>query len=494
MGKTEVRTVPMGLGPAMEVGELPAPPPFGFQNFLRMIGVSSILLSLSIGSGEWLLGPRAVIQYGPALLWIVTVATVMQTVFNLECQRYTLATGEPILPGLLRLWPGRWFWGPVWFLICILSVSPGWAAASATALAALGLQRMPNDAVPADRQLVLMLGIVAMILVMAVVAFGSRVERTLARVSTFAVAIIFISLVIFDLWLVPPEWWWKVAAGFFSFGFLPQAGAGGSVNWVLVSGFAAYAATGGVLNMAASNWIRDRGWGMGGQVGYIPALIGGRKVEVSETGKIFDITAESLRRFREWLRYARWEQWALYCTGCLVGMYLCVLLAVGLIAPGTELKGQYDVAAIQAQAVAAQLGAFGWVWVLLIGFWVLWGTQLAATDAVVRHLTDLLWSFGPGTRRLARNDIRTIYYFILTLITLWLAFLFVRGTPLGLVLLVANMAGVAFVLGGVGVAWLNSRVLPPELRSGWLSRLVLVAMSLFYAFFVYQAAMAQFGR
>ncbi|PZN12530.1 MAG: hypothetical protein DIU69_03280 [Bacillota bacterium] len=494
MGKTGVRTVPMGLGPAMEVGELPAPPPFSFGNFVRMIGVGAILISISIGSGEWLLGPRAVIQYGPALLWIVTVATVMQTVFNLECQRYTLATGEPILPGLMRLWPGPLFWGPVWFLICILSVSPGWAASSATALAALKLGQLPNDAVPADKQLVLMLGILAMILVMAVVAFGSRVERTLTQVSTFAIVFIFGSLIVLDLWLVPFEWWGKVAAGFFSFGFLPKAGDGGSINWTLISGFAAYAATGGVLNMAASNWMRDRGWGMGGQVGYIPALIGGRRVEVSETGKIFDITPESLGRFREWLRYVRWEQWTLYLGGCLVGMYLCVLLAVGLIAPGTELKGQYDVAAIQAQAVAERLGTFGWVWVLLIGFWVLWGTQLNATDAVVRHLTDLLWSLGPGVRRVARHDIRRIYYFILLLVTLWLAFLFIKGTPLGMVLLVANMAGVAFVVGGLSVAWLNSKLLPPELRPGWLTRLILVAMSLFYAFFVYQAAVAQFGQ
>ncbi|PZN06974.1 MULTISPECIES: Nramp family divalent metal transporter [Thermaerobacter] len=482
-----VRTVPMGFGPAMEVGELPAPPPFTLRNFLGMVGVSAILISISIGSGEWLLGPRTVIQYGPALLWIVTVATVLQTIFNLECQRYTLATGESVIPGLMRLWPGRWFWGPVWALICILSVSPGWAASSATALAALHLGRLPADA---DRGLVLVYGILAMLLVMLVVAFGTRVERTLTRVSTFAVVFIFASLIVLDLWLVPWEWWGRVAAGFFQFGFLPS-GEGGRVDWALIGGFAGYAATGGVLNMAASNWMRDRGWGMGGQVGYIPALIGGRKVQVSTTGKIFDLTAESLARFREWLRYSRWEQWTLYLGGCLLGMYLCVLLAVGLIAPGTPLKGTYDVAAIQAEAVSRFLGGLGWVWVLLIGFWVLWGTQLSATDAVVRHLTDLVWSLGLG--RWTRDDIRVVYYLIMAVVTVWLAFLFAYN-PLTLVLLVANMAGVAFVVGGLTLLWLNTRILPPELRPGWLARLGLVALSLFYAFFVYQTAQQVLGQ
>lgn len=483
LGKESVR---MGLGPPMEVAELPAPPPFSFRNFVKMLGVGAILVSVSIGSGEWLLGPAAVIQYGPQLLWIVTIATILQTVFNLESQRYTLYTGEPVMVGLMRLPPGRWLWGPLWILLTVVSIGPGWALASATALAAMALGRMPEQA---DKAWVIALGIVAMVLVMAVVSFGQRVERTLARVSTVAIVFIFASLLIFDLWLVPFEWWGKIAAGFFNFGFLPAAKGGQGVDWILLGGFAAYAATGGIFNMATSNWMRDRGWGMGSQVGYIPSLIGGRRIEVSESGKVFRLTEENLRRFWEWMRYARWEQWTLYFIGCMLGMYFSVLLAAGLIAPGTKVGG-WAVAARQAEAVAQHLGTFGWYWVLLIGFWVLWGTQLNATDAAVRHLTDLLWNLGPAFRRLARQDIRLIYYVILAVVTLWMAYLFVVGTPLGLVLLVSNAAGLVFVIGGLMVLWLNSTLLPRELRPNWVNQLLLLLLAVFYGFFVYKAIAA----
>ncbi|MFO7246780.1 MAG: Nramp family divalent metal transporter [Thermaerobacter sp.] len=476
------------MGPPMEVSELPAPPPFTFSNFLKMIGVSAILLSVSIGSGEWLLGPAAVIQYGPQLLWIVTVACVLQTVFNLESQRYTLYTGEPVMVGLMRLAPGRWLWGPIWILLTVVSIGPGWALSSATALAAMALGRMPGQE---DKAWVVGLGIAAMVLVMLVVSFGQRVERTLARVSTVAIAFIFLSLLVFNIWLVPGEWWGKIAAGFFNFGYLPSA-QGGTVDWILLGGFAAYAASGGIFNMATSNWMRDRGWGMGSQVGYIPTLVGGHRIEVAETGKVFRITEDNLRRFRAWMRYAGWEQWTLYFVGCLVGMYMSVLLAAGLIPQGTQVDG-WAVAARQAEAVAQYLGGFGWYWVLFIGFWVLWGTQLNATDAAVRHLTDLLWSLGPSFRRLAQNDIRRIYYLILAVVTLWLAYLFVVGTPLGLVLLVSNAAGLVFVVGGLMVLWLNSTLLPKELQPGLLTRILMLALVVFYGFFVWKAIQAALG-
>lgn len=475
--------VRMGFGPPMDVDELPAPPPFSASNFYRMLGVGAILVSISIGSGEWLIGPAAVIEYGPQLLWIVTVACILQTVFNLECQRYTLYTGEPAMVGILRLAPGRALWGPLWILLCIISVGPGWALTSATALAAMALGRMPGKE---DKPWVVGLGIAAMILVMLVVTFGQRIANTLTTVAKIAIVLIFGSLIIFNLWLVPAEWWGKVAAGFFKFGALPPPKPGVGIDWVLLGGFAAYAATGGIFNMAASNWMRDRGWGMGARVGYIPALVGGRKLEVAETGKVFRLTPDNLTRFREWWRYAKWEQWTLYFIGCLLGMYFCVLLAAGLIPMGTKVSG-WAVAARQAEAVAKYLGSFGWYWVLLVGFWVLWGTQLNATDATVRHLTDLLWNLGPTARRLARHDIRIIYYVILVLITAWLAYLFVVGTPMGLILLVANAAGVVFVIGGIMVLILNSTLLPREVRPGWLTQLCMVLLVLFYGFFAYNA-------
>ena len=70
-----------------------------------------------------------------------------------------------------------------------------------------------------------------------------------------------------------------------TFSFLP-AGA----DWVLLAALVAYSGCGGITNMALSNWARDRGYGMGERVGYIPAAVGGTKVNLAHSGFMFPPT------------------------------------------------------------------------------------------------------------------------------------------------------------------------------------------------------------
>ena len=67
-----------GCLPEWEVADLPAPPPYRFGRALRGItGPGIIALGISIGSGEWLLGPSVTARYGGSLLWIATVAVLL---------------------------------------------------------------------------------------------------------------------------------------------------------------------------------------------------------------------------------------------------------------------------------------------------------------------------------------------------------------------------------------------------------------------------------
>ena len=85
--------------------DLPVPPtPRGFE-WLKAVGPGIIVLGVSIGSGEFLLGPAAFVRHGLSLLWVVGVAVLLQTVFNTELMRYTLATGEPVFTGFMRTRP-----------------------------------------------------------------------------------------------------------------------------------------------------------------------------------------------------------------------------------------------------------------------------------------------------------------------------------------------------------------------------------------------------
>lgn len=140
-------STPAGQLPEWEETDLPAPPALNFRNKLRMAGPGAILLAASIGGGEWLVGPAATVQYGTAILGVVTIAIALQLVFNLEAIRYTLYTGEPIYGGFLRLKPGPRFWTPFYFLLSLVHLGwPALAAAAASTVLASATGRLPADA------------------------------------------------------------------------------------------------------------------------------------------------------------------------------------------------------------------------------------------------------------------------------------------------------------------------------------------------------------
>jgi Mn2+/Fe2+ NRAMP family transporter len=107
MAETSNQTIRAGALPAWRVKDLPEAPPRGFKSILQMIGPGAIMLSLSIGSGEWLMGPAAAVQYGPMLMWITTIACITQTFFNLECIRYAAYCGEPMMIGYNPSFPQK---------------------------------------------------------------------------------------------------------------------------------------------------------------------------------------------------------------------------------------------------------------------------------------------------------------------------------------------------------------------------------------------------
>ena len=93
------------------------------------MGPGVIVLGASIGGGEFLLGPSAFVRYGLVLLWVTVVATFLQTVFNTELMRWTIATGEPVFTGFMRTRPAAPFWAVVYALLYFLQL--GWPAGRA---------------------------------------------------------------------------------------------------------------------------------------------------------------------------------------------------------------------------------------------------------------------------------------------------------------------------------------------------------------------------
>src|SRR5262249_42082429 len=77
----DARVTPL---PAWRQSDLPHPPAFTLVNAVRVIGPGTLLLGVSLGAGDWLLGPAVTVTYGPALLWLCTVSVILQAILNTE--------------------------------------------------------------------------------------------------------------------------------------------------------------------------------------------------------------------------------------------------------------------------------------------------------------------------------------------------------------------------------------------------------------------------
>src|SRR5688572_13757267 len=471
-----------GLDP-WKIGELPpAPRPHGLGWF-SAIGPGVIVLGAAIGSGEFLLGPAAFVKYGLSLLWIVGVAALLQTLLNVELMRYTMATGEPVFTGFMRTRPHPTFWAWFYSIFYFLQMGwPGWAGAAAGAVFFLFAKRLPGST---DAGPVYGIGVGLFLLCGMILLIGRRIERTLEYLNWILVALVLGGLGSLALLFVPASTWGAALAGFIgldvrtgSFQFVPRG-----ADFFLLGAFAGYAGGGGVVNLTLSNWARDKGYGMSSAVGYIPAAVGGKKVVLAHSGSTFLPTASALERWRGWWRIVRVDQWCVYFVGAILGMMLPALLYVTFLPARSDIRG-LGIAAALAEAVATQKGAvFGTV-IAVLGVWILFKTQLDILEGMTRAITDILWTGSSRIRAWRGGDVRVVYYSALAVISLW-GILALRLTqPIVLLILSANMAGIVFIISSLHLLYVNTRLLPVELRPPMWRRLALVALALFYGFFL----------
>jgi hypothetical protein len=450
-----------------------------------VIGPGAIALGAALGSGEWLIGPATFVKYGLTLLWVTLLAAAFQTLFNTEVVRYTLYTGEPAFTGFMRTQPGSRFWAWVYsFIFFCQSGWPGWAGASAGALFYLGVGRLPGTE---DARAVYLLGVLAFAACVAILVFGGkRIERTLEIMNWLLVSTIFLTIGTLCVIFAPAERWLAAGAGFFgydpatsSFRLIPEG-----ADWFLIGAFAAYSGAGGLVNVAISNWCRDKGYGMGSVVGYIPSAVGGRKVSLAHTGSVFEPTAEAMPRWRGWWRIVAFDQWGIFFLGALLGMALPAILYTSTLPPSTDVRG-LGLAAALSRGLAEKGGVAVAVAVALISVWILFKAQLDIMEGLVRSVTDILWSGSARVRAWRGGDVRFVYYGVLATVTVWGLIALSLTQPYILLQLGANVAGVAMVVGSLHILRVNTTLLPPALRPPFWRRIALVGMALFYSVFVW---------
>jgi len=463
--------------------DLPEPPMPRGPGWIGVCGPGVIVLGVSIGSGEFLLGPAMFVKHGLTLLWVTLVAVFFQTVFNTELMRYTVATGEPVVTGFMRTRPGKTFWAWFYALLFFLQIGwPAWAATAAGAIFFVFAGHLP--VMPQDEMTRYLVGVGTFLGCVCILLIGKRIARTLEVLNWLLVTCILGGFLILSLLYVPAPTWGAALAGFV--GYSPASGAfsflPANLDILLLGALVGYSGGGGVLNITLSNWARDKGYGMGSRVGHIAGAVGGEKSHLADTGFMFDVDADNQRRWKGWWRIVRVDQWGIFFIGALAGMMLPALLYVTFVPAGTDMK-QLEIAAVLAHQISSIAPALGLL-VAILGAWILFKTQLDVVEGMVRSVTDILWTGSSSVRRWRGGDARAVYYSVLAVVVVWGMIAMKLQQPTTLLLIGANIAGAVFVIASLHLLYLNTRVLPEALRPPLWRRLCLVAMSLFYAFFM----------
>lgn len=494
--------------PPWTLAELPEPRPLSWRNWASFIGPGVVMMGIQIGGGEWLLGPTVTAKYGGGLMWIATVAILLQVFYNLECGRYALWCGEPVFTGFMRCRPGPRFWVGVMLMLNVSALVPGLSTHGAAMIAALALGRPPTLA---DSWLVTRLAYACLFGVALPVLLGGKVYNMLQGVMTVKVAVVLTFCLLVGVLFVSAESWWNVFSGFVKFGNVPvpdghggEVVANGFTHWwrygewplmstsslVVLGAFAGYAGGGGLANSTYSNFVRDKGWGMGSQVGAIPSAIGGRKVALSHVGKVFVLDPENRRRWRGWWRYLLTDQVLVWAPGCFMGMALPALLSMQFARYSTITPDQYRVAqaivtadGMRRAAGPAVLGQVLWIAALLTGLMVMLPSQMSIVDDFSRRWTDAIWSASRRVRDAMRpHQVKYIYYAILTFYVFWsfVCAYFFSNAPRLMTDFIANFNNLAIGVTSFQILWINHRLIPRELRPRWYHSAGLAGCGAFY--------------
>ena len=462
--------------PAVPYADLPEP-----QGLRRYLGASVILTATALGSGELVLWPYVTTQVGLGVIWLAVVGITMQYFLNMEISRYTLITGETAVTGFSRLWLP---WGVIFVLGAILpNLWPGWASSGATVFTFIF--DLSDSAVP----------IVATIFLVSIglaITVSPVVYQTLEKVEGAMVALILIFVVAAIVVATDGSAWASVITD------IPQVTSNlpaivSQLGAASLFGAIVFAGAGGANNLVQSNYVRDKGMGMGSRIPNIVSPVTGQEAAAPSLGYMTPTTDENKRRWRQWWRITNQEQ---LLTFWFIGALLLVSLSVlvfSTVGVNSDLDSELTFLRVEGRALGELIAPWFATAFYIAGFLMLFSTNVGVVDYVSRLAGDSLKvSFLKESTFWSESKIYITVVWIL--IVSGSGIIWTGIEPI--VLLVISSAGGGFVMAfySVLIIMINRRLLPRFARlAGW--RLpVMVVIALFYVafsvFLIYQMVTA----
>ncbi len=268
--------------------------------------------------------------------------------------------------------------------------------------------------------------------------------------------------------------WRALGAGFASVGTFPDG-----LGVTLVFGAIAYAGSGGAQNLCQSNWIRDKGFGMGQ---YIPRLVSPVTGAVEATGAtatsyIFEPTAENMRRWHSWWRFANLEQALSFVLVTVVTIALMSLMAYATIFGQSGLPNDVSFLRLEAQHLRATVGPWFGVLFLAVGAFSLFGTAMGIIDYTSRLAADVLKTAYLPEASESRLYFRLVWGMVALGCVILLAGM---SQPMTLLVISASTAGTMMFFYSFLLIVLNRRMLPAAIRIDSFRTAILIWSTLLF--------------
>lgn len=442
-------------------------------SFKKLIGPSFIILALGLGSGEVILWPYMVSNYGLGIVWGALLGLTFQYFINMEISRYALVKGESVFVGINKFWKGSVYW--FIFSTFVGFGLPGIVAAAAQLFASV------FDIANFKWLSIIFLIVIGLILSLGKTVYG-MMEKITKTVILLGVPFVFILAIILSSQID----WQMLLQGFVGRGegynFLPL---GISLTTFLAA--FAYSGAGGNLNLTQSIYVKEKGYGMGMYSQKIAGLFAkkGETNEVKLVGEEFEINHENVSRFKSWWKKISLEHFLVFWLVGLLSMIFLMILSYSTVY-GLE-SNKEGISFVINQGLIIGQNIFPWVGslFLIVLSVMLFQTQLGVMDSTSRIMAEN-WAI----KKIAKNQNNKVNLSKIYFTFLWsqiifgiILFLFNFYEPKQLIVLGAVINAVAMFVHIALVSYLNHRELPQIFRPAMWRKLVMAIIFVFFGFF-----------
>jgi hypothetical protein len=363
-----------------------------------------------------------------------------------EIERYTLATGETALTGFSRFWR---HWGLVFAIMTYFAnLWPGWVTSSATLVTYLFGGKASFIAIG-------MLVVIGLILTLAPVVYVVLEKAQMLKVA--AVVLLFVVGAVF-------------AVGAQAWSDLPQVVTtpripAAELGFAVLLGALAFAGAGGGQNLVQSNWIRDKGFGMGTYVPRLVSPITGAPEAAPSTGYVFDPTPQNMARWRGWWRFANIEQLATFVLITFLTIMFTSLLAYSTVFGQEGLKNSIDFIKAEGVVLADRVGPWFQYFFWFIGAFSLFAAALGIVDYTSRLAADVIKT----SYRRDANESKVYAGLVWGLVVIGIVVLLAGfSQPIVLLIVSAVVGGFMMFIYSILLILINRRILPEPIRvRGW---------------------------